>query len=95
MVKVLNIIGKRPTGGIGSFVYNYQMHMNRDLVQVDYLLFDDSLSGPFDEKVKKLGSKVYVLPALKNIRLFTIRKQIDIFYEGNWKRLRYYSPSFS
>lgn len=78
-VRILNIIGKRPTGGIGSFVYNYQSHFTDDHLQVDYLLFDDTQNGPFDEKVKALGSTVYVLPALKNTRLISIWKKIDQF----------------
>ena len=79
MVRVLNIIGKRPIGGIGAFVYNYQSHFKSNEVIVDYLLFDDLESGPFDEKVKKLGSTVYVLPALKNTRLFFLWYKIDKF----------------
>lgn len=79
MVKVLNIIGKRPTGGIGAFTYNYQCHFTSDELKVDYLLFDDAPDGPFDEKVKKLGSTVYVLPALKNTRLISLSIQIDQF----------------
>lgn len=78
-VRILNIIGKRPTGGIGSFVYNYQSHFTDDRLQVDYLLFDDTPNGPFDEKVKALGSTVYVLPALKNTRLISIWKKINQF----------------
>lgn len=79
MVKVLNIIGKRPTGGIGAFTYNYQSHFNCEDLKVDYLLFDDEPNGPFDEKVKSIGSKVYVLPALKNTRLVSIWIKIDNF----------------
>lgn len=79
MIKILNIIGKRPTGGIGSFVYNYQSHFTNNNLCVDYLLFDDKDNGPFDEKVRALGSNVYVLPALKNWRLFSLWKKIDVF----------------
>lgn len=79
MVRILNVIGKRPVGGIGSFVYNYQSHFDTKDLQIDYLLFDDEPYGAFDEKVKMLGSKVYVLPSLKNYRLFKIWRQIDKF----------------
>ena len=79
MLKVLNIIGKRPVGGIGAFVYNYQSHFNCNDLKVDYLLFDDDLNGIFDEKVKKLGSKVYILPALKNRRVISLWLKINKF----------------
>lgn len=81
MIKVLNIIGKRPVGGIGAFVYNYQSHFIEGVIECDYLLFDDSPSGPFDERVKALGSNVYVLPALKNSRIFIIWKRIFEFFK--------------
>jgi glycosyltransferase involved in cell wall biosynthesis len=79
-VKVLNIIGKRPKGGIGAVVYNYQIHMDSDMIQMDYLIFNDEPNGEFDEKVRKHGSTVYVLPELRNNRLFSIRKKIDEFF---------------
>lgn len=79
MIKVLNIIGKRPTGGIGSFVYNYQSHFTNKNIRMDYLLFDDVGTGDFDDKVRALGSIVYVLPALKNLRLILLWKKIDDF----------------
>lgn len=79
MLKVLNIIGKRPVGGIGAFVYNYQSHFNCNDLKVDYLLFDDESNGSFDEKVKKLGSTVYILPALKNKRLIFLWLKINKF----------------
>lgn len=79
MIKVLNIIGKRPTGGIGAFVYNYQTHFSNKNISVDYLLFDDVANGEFDEKVRNLGSNVYILPGLRNWRLFSLWKMIDKF----------------
>lgn len=79
MIKILNIIGKRPTGGIGSFTYNYQSHFNCEDLKIDYLLFDDESKGSFDEKVKSIGSTVYILPALKNIRLISLWIKINKF----------------
>lgn len=80
MVRVLEVIGKRPKGGIGAFVINYQSHFPDDYVQIDYLIFSDEPSGDFDEKVKGLGSKIYVLPKLKNSRLIRIWKDINKFF---------------
>lgn len=81
MTKILHVIGKRPVGGIGAFVYNYQCHFKSKELQIDYLLFDDAPNGPFDDKVKALGSNVYVLPALKNTRLFYLWRKIDAFMQ--------------
>ncbi|MBE5898687.1 MAG: glycosyltransferase family 1 protein [Lachnospiraceae bacterium] len=81
MTKVLEIIGKRPQGGIGSFITNYQSNFPGKEVILDYLIFSDEPSGLFDKKVKKMGSRVYVLPELKNTRLFRIWKSIYDFFE--------------
>ena len=35
---VLEIIGKRPVGGVGTVMLNYQRHMNMERVQMDYLI---------------------------------------------------------
>ena len=37
--RVLEIIGKRPVGGVGTVMLNYQRHMNMERVQMDYLIF--------------------------------------------------------
>lgn len=81
MKRVLNVIGKRPCGGIGSFVINYQSNFQPNIIKIDYLIFDDELQGDFDKKVSKLGSTVYVLPALKNRRLFSIWREIEKFFK--------------
>ena len=83
MVRVLNIIGNRPHGGVGSFVLNYQKHMNSELLKIDYLLFDDENTGAFDEIVKAMGSEVYLLPGLKNRRLFFLKRLVDCFFANN------------
>ena len=72
MVRILEVIGKRPQGGIGAFITNYQAHFKKDDIKLDYLIFNDEKTGPFDEKVKAMGSSVYVLPELKNTRLFMV-----------------------
>ena len=60
---VLEIIGKRPVGGVGTVMLNYQRHMNMERVQMDYLIFGEQ-EETFDKEVKKLGSRVYTYPAL-------------------------------
>lgn len=85
MVKILEVIGKRPRGGIGAFVLNYQSHFVGQEVQLDYLIFSDEETGEFDNKVKKLNSNVYVLPELKNSRFFAIWFKINKFFRDHGK----------
>ncbi|MGL9893706.1 glycosyltransferase [Enterococcus mundtii] len=80
MVRVLNVIGRRPTGGIGAVVKNYQSHFNEKII-FDYLLFSNEKDGEFDAFVKKLGSNVYVLPALEMKNLFVLKTAVKKFFE--------------
>ncbi|MDT2785388.1 glycosyltransferase [Enterococcus asini] len=79
MIRILNVIGRRPTGGIGAVVTNYQSNFPEEIV-FDYLLFSDDLTGEFDNHVKEMGSKVFVLPALKSSRFISINQQIKQFF---------------
>lgn len=82
-MRILHIIGKRPKGGIGTVVRNYQKYISDYEIQFDYLIFDDYETGDFDEKVKKMDSRVYVLPELKQKRLFTLRCLIKEFFKNH------------
>ena len=82
-MRILHIIGKRPKGGIGTVVKNYQKKLLDYNIQFDYLIFDDDSSGDFDEQVKTLGSKVYVLPELKQKRIFILRNLIKKFFKAH------------
>jgi len=83
MTRVLEVIGKRPQGGIGAFITNYQSHFKGNDVCLDYLIFNDEPTGSFDQKVKAMGSNIYVLPELRNTRLFNIWKSINNFFHDN------------
>lgn len=88
MNRILHVIGKRPTGGIGTVVKNYQSNIDRDIINFDYLIFNDELTGDFDEYVKGLGSKVYVFPELRNSRFFMLDKKIKDFFEEYGKEYK-------
>lgn len=81
-VRILQVLGSRPTGGVGAVVYNYHSNFtNKDLI-IDYLIFSDEQDGDFDQKVKKLGANVYILPALKYSRLFKLSNLFNCFLKN-------------
>lgn len=77
--RVLEIIGKRPVGGVGTVMLNYQRHMNMEHVQMDYLIFGEQ-EETFDKEVKKLGSKVYTYPALSGRQMGQTKKYFELFF---------------
>ena len=78
-VRVLEIIGKRPVGGVGTVMLNYQNYINAEKVQMDYLIFGED-TEVFDEKVKALGSKVYVYPALSGSQMGRTKAYLEDFF---------------
>ena len=77
--RVLEIIGKRPVGGVGTVMLNYQRHMNMERVQMDYLIFGEQ-EETFDKEVKKLGSRVYIYPALSGRQMRQTKKYFEQFF---------------
>ena len=78
-VKVLEIIGKRPVGGVGTVILNYQKNIDREKVQMDYLIFGEQ-EELFDQDVKKLESKVYLYPALSGRKMGQTKKHFEEFF---------------
>lgn len=77
--RVLEIIGKRPVGGVGTVMLNYQKYMNAEKIQMDYLIFGGEVEV-FDESVKTLGSKVYMYPALSGSQMGRTKAYLEEFF---------------
>lgn len=77
--RVLEIIGKRPVGGVGTVMLNYQTYMDAAKVQMDYLIFGED-KEPFDEAVEALGSKVYKYPALSGSQMGRTKAYLEEFF---------------
>lgn len=77
--RVLEIIGKRPVGGVGTVMLNYQKYVDAKKVQMDYLIFGEEAEA-FDEGVKALGSKVYMYPALSGSQMGRTKAYLEEFF---------------
>mgnify|MGYP000791760518 CR=1 FL=1 len=89
--RVLEIIGKRPVGGVGTVMLNYQRHMNMERVQMDYLIFGEQ-EETFDKEVKKLGSRVYTYPALSGRQMRQTKKYFEQFFSEHHSEYDCSSP---
>jgi len=81
-VRVLEIIGKRPVGGVGTVMLNYQKYIDAEKVHIDYLIFGEELEQ-FDESVKALGSKVFVYPALSGSHIGRTKAYMEEFFSSH------------
>lgn len=77
--RVLEIIGKRPVGGVGTVMLNYQTYIDAEKIQMDYLIFGDEAEN-FDEQVQALGSKVYMYPALSGSQMGRTKAYLEEFF---------------
>lgn len=80
-IKVLHVIGKRPKGGVGTFLIN--MHSNIDISKVhfDYLINATESEGEFDRNVKELGGNVFVLSELRYRNTLQYLRELNDFFK--------------
>ena len=62
-VHVLEIVTKMDRGGLETMLMNYFRHIERDKVQLDFLVHRKEC-GAYDDEIESLGGKIYRLPRL-------------------------------
>ena len=83
MYKVLHVVGRRPKGGIGTFLKNMVSASSNVSFHYDFLLNSNDETGEFDNYVEQFGSKVYTMPELSLSNIFKYRKKLTEFYNIN------------
>lgn len=82
MMRVLHILGSMNTGGMQSFIMNHYRRIDRTKVQFDFLVHYSDDKG-YEEEIKKLGGKIYLIhPRNKGI-LRNKRELFHFFKEHN------------
>ena len=64
-IRIAVFMGKHTTGGIKSVIMNYYRHINRQNIQFDFFVDNDSPLKDYSD-IKKLGGRVYEIPPTKN-----------------------------
>ena len=69
-MRVLHILAKRPVGGVGSMLMEYNNRINHDKVVFDAFICSNTEPNKFDANIIANGGKVYAAPAfsIKNIK---------------------------
>ena len=65
-VKVLYFVDRLRHGGIQQFCLENIKHMDKNKVQIDFLLLDDNHTYPLEEEIKKLGCNIFKIDAWIN-----------------------------
>lgn len=63
-VKVLYFVDRMLRGGIQTFVLENWKHMDKNKVQVDFLLLDDGVTYELEDTLRKMGSNVFKLKGI-------------------------------
>lgn len=72
-------------GGIESYMMNYYRHFDRSKIQIDFIVHDAGGYGYYDEEIKKMGGRIFVLPK-KSTHPFTyVHRLKKIITNGDYK----------
>lgn len=62
MIKVLYVIGGiMKYGGIEAYIMNYYRHLNKEKIQIDFVVHGEGV-GAFDDEIISNGGKIYHVP---------------------------------
>lgn len=71
-------------GGISNYMMNYYRNIDRDKVQIDFVVHGFE-KGTFDDEIYSLGGKIYNIPIKSKNYLGNIRALKQIFKSGDYK----------
>ncbi len=67
MIRILQSVSNMSRAGIETMLMNYYRHIDRSLVQFDFLA-NKPVPGEYDEEIRSLGGRVFVSPGLSPAR---------------------------
>lgn len=83
-VRVLHVLGGLSLGGAESRIMDLYRCMDREKVQFDFLVHQSAAGERipefYDEEVKGLGGRIYLLPKFKGYNYFSYRKAVREFF---------------
>lgn len=65
-LRIAQIVGKMNSGGVESVVLNYYKNIDRQKVQFDFIVDEDSAYIP-REAIESLGGRVYIIPPYQHL----------------------------
>ncbi len=67
MIRILQTVSNMDRGGIETMLMNFYRHMDRDLVQFDFLQNKPN-PGDYDEEIRALGGRLFVSPGYRSYK---------------------------
>lgn len=85
-VRVLHVLGGLSLGGAESRIMDLYRCIDRNKVQFDFLVHQDGAVRTaefYDEEVKKMGGRIYILPKFKVYNYVPYKKAVKEFFENH------------
>ncbi len=79
MIRVLHVVGKMHYGGMETLIMNIYRHIDRSKVQFDFLVHYEE-PGEYDEEIRELGGKIFVMPKTVPQNYFIYKKALFNFF---------------
>lgn len=92
-IRIAQVMGKMNSGGVESFVMNYYRKMDKDKIQFDFIVDEDS-ELPQKEEIEKLGGNIIRVPSYQHIFKY-MNRLIKIFNENNYEIVHSHLNSLS
>lgn len=67
MVRVLHSVSYMHRAGVETFLMNYYRHIDRDVIQFDFLC-NKELPGDYDDEIRALGGRIFYRPGFDLLR---------------------------
>lgn len=93
MIRVAIIIGKMDSGGKKNLVMEYFRHIDRDVIQFDFICDSDSQAIPYEE-IEILGGKVYKIAPYQNI-FVNMKDMYKLFKINQYKIVHAYNSTMN
>ena len=79
-VRVLQVFNKMNRGGAETAIMNLYRVIDRDLIQFDFLVHDQS-HGDYDEEITELGGRIFVAPKFRVFNLHKYKVFLNTFFK--------------
>ena len=67
MIRVLHSVSYMHRAGVETFLMNYYRHIDRDVIQFDFLC-NKKLPGDYDDEIRALGGRIFYRPGFDLLR---------------------------
>lgn len=93
-IRILHVLGGTGLGGAESRIMDLYRQMDREEIQFDFLVHSSALkragddasgreSQYYDEEIRNMGGRIYVLPKFKVYNYFTYRNAVKAFFDSH------------